>query len=106
MARSQSSRKRDRLTNAISMRTTPTAEQVIGRKAPPPRSRPGRDDGGHPLAFHRGVLLDLRHVFEGLQHLVHDLAAFVDVRELSAPEEDVDEDLVLVFEELAGPLDL
>ena len=26
--------------------------------------------------------------------------------ELAAPEEDVDEDLVLVFEELAGPLDL
>ena len=64
------------------------------------------DDRRHPLAFHRRVLLDLGHVLEGLEHLVHDLAALVDVRQLAAAEEDVDQHLVLVLEELAGPLDL
>ena len=60
----------------------------------------------HPLAFHRGVLLDLGHVLKGLEDLVHDPSALVDVGQLAAPEEDVDQDLILVLQELAGPLDL
>ena len=65
-----------------------------GRRSPSCASPPSR------------VLLDFRHFFEGLEHLVHDPAALVDVRQLAAPEEDVDQHLVLVFEELAGTLDL
>ena len=66
----------------------------------------GGDDGGHALAFHGGVFLDFGDVVQGLEDFVHDLAAFVDVGELTASEEDVDQDLVLVLEEFAGALDL
>ena len=70
------------------------------------RLRPKRDHRRHALAFHRGGLLDLAHVLEQLEHLLHDALALVDVGQLAAAEQDVDQDLVLVFKELAGLADL
>ena len=58
------------------------------------------------LPFHRGILLDLSHLFERLEHLLHDPSTFVDVGQFPAAEQDVDQNLVLVFEEFAGTLDL
>ncbi len=70
------------------------------------RSSSGRDDRRHPFAFHRGVFLDLADLFEGTQHFFHDLATLVDMGQLAATEQDIDQHLVLRFEELAGTLDL
>ena len=64
------------------------------------------NDRGHPLPFHRGVLLDLTHFLESLEHFLHDPTPLVDVGEFATPEQHVDQDLVLVFKKFAGTLDL
>src|SRR5208282_607148 len=60
----------------------------------------------HPASFHGGVLLELAHFLESLEHLFHDSASLVDVGELATPEQDVHQHLVLVLEKLTGTLDL
>ena len=77
-----------------------------GASRPGHGSRLGGKDCGHPTPFHRGVLLELSHFLESLEHFLHDPAALVDMGELAAPEEHVHEDLVLVFEKLLGRLTL
>src|SRR4051812_50977 len=60
----------------------------------------------HPFAFHRRRFLDLGQVSQFLQHTGDDSLALLNVLQLTAPEEDVDQHLVLVLEELAGLVDL
>src|SRR5947207_3367215 len=65
-----------------------------------------RQHGGHPFPLHRGWLLDLGNVGQLLQHGQDDSLPFVDVLQLAAAEQYVEQHLVVVFEELAGLVDL
>src|SRR5262249_24768618 len=64
------------------------------------------EHGGHALAFHRRRLLDLGDVGELLEDAVDDAAALLDVLQLAAAEQDVDEDLVLVLQKPPRLVDL
>jgi hypothetical protein len=61
----------------------------------------GGQHGRHAFAFHRRRLLDLGYVDQFLQDHIDDPSSLFDVLQLAASEQHVDQDLILVFEELA-----
>ncbi len=73
----------------------------VGRAGCQPCSNPRRDDGGHALSFHRRVFLDFSDLFERAQDFFHHPAAFVNMRELTAAEQDIHQDFVFVLKEFA-----
>src|SRR5262245_11790525 len=54
----------------------------------------------HLLAFHTRRLFNLGELGELLDQVHHDLAAFVDMLQLAAPEADTDKNLVVLLQEL------
>lgn len=65
----------------------------------------GGHDRDHPSAFHRGGPLDLGHVLQLVEDLIHDSPTLVNVGQLTASEEHIDLDLVFSLKELPGALD-
>src|SRR5438876_5070754 len=59
----------------------------------------------HALAFHRRVLLNLRHVGELFEDAEDDALALFKVLQFAATEEDVDQHLVLMLEEFPRLID-
>ena len=64
-----------------------------------------RQHGGHAFAFHRGWFLDFATVRQLLQHRNDNALSLVNVLQLPAAEQHIEQHFVFVLEELAGLVD-